>query len=80
MSTTLIGTLGSFVVSFLVSFLQGWLSDTRAVSAQKEIGQVTAERDQARAGNAAKDAELEALANAPKDIDAALARLDRGDA
>lgn len=76
----LIEALGGFAVSFLVSFLQGWLSDRRAASAQQTIGKVTAELNQAIAANKVKDAELQALANAPKDIDAALGRLEKGDA
>jgi hypothetical protein len=77
---SLTSALGSFAVSFLVSFLQGWLSDMRAASTLRESGKLAAERDQAIAGNKAKGAELDALANAPKTMDDALERLDRGDA
>lgn len=57
-----------------------WLTARRAEQAQRELGRVTAERDQAVAANKVKDAELEAAAGAPKDVDEAIARLEEGSA
>lgn len=65
-----------FVAQVITSTYQTWQSNKTA----SDLGKVTAERDQAQAANATKDAELNALANAPKDVDDALKRLDEGSA
>jgi len=74
---TLVSTLGSFVVTFLSTVILGWLSDSRAASAQKEIGQLTAERDQARAGES-KQKQLAAEAAKHVDEDDAIDMMERG--
>lgn len=40
----------SFVGSFVLKFALGWLEDKRNEQAQRDIGRLTAERDQALAG------------------------------
>jgi ribosomal protein L11 len=83
-----LSAIGTWLASQGASLLLGYaaqviLSALTAWQANKntsELGRITAERDQAIAAAKAKDAELQAQSNAPKDIAGALARLDKGDA
>lgn len=59
--------------------LDAWNS-YRADQALRELGRVTAERDQADQGLQATARELEALRNAPQGADDAIARLEAGSA
>lgn len=59
--------------------LDGWNS-YQANKALKDLGQVTAERDQEAAARAATERELEASQNAPQTVDDALKRLEEGSA
>lgn len=61
-------------------FLQGLLSSLRAESAQREVGKLTAERDQGKATIAAQQAELQAQADAPRSTEDAIKRLEAGSA
>jgi hypothetical protein len=65
-----------FLANVIVSALQSWQANKNT----SDLGRVTAERDQARAANKAKDAELDAQANSPKDIHDAVIRLEEGSA
>lgn len=84
MSATIIAWLASQGASLIlgalaqvvVSAFQSWQQSQQ----QSELGRVTAERDDARAANEAKDAELEALRNAPVNVDDAAKRLEEGSA
>ena len=75
----MIETLGGFIVTFLVKFLLGWLSDKRSDAAQKEIGRVTAERDQAVEG-LTRQRELSDIAASPPSDDEVDRRLREGSA
>lgn len=68
------------LLGFLSNLILTAVKDWQANKTLTDLGRVTAERNQAQAANTAKDAELDALANAPKDTDAALKRLDEGSA
>lgn len=57
-----------------------YLSQKRAEQTQKDLGRVTAERDQAVHAQATTQAELEAAVNAPKTVDDAIKRLEEGSA
>lgn len=68
----MLGALAQVVTSAIATYRQN--------KTTSDLGRVTAERDAAIAANKAKDAELQAQADAPKDIDGALKRLDGGTA
>ena len=57
-----------------------WLATRRAEQAQRDVGRLTSERDQAKLSQAATQAELEAAVNAPRSADDAAARLEEGSA
>lgn len=59
--------------------LDAWNS-YRADQALKDLGRVTAERDEAQAASAAKARELDAAINAPQSVDDAIRRLEEGSA
>lgn len=71
--------LAGFAITFLVKFLLGWLGDKRAEQAQRDLGRVTAERDQSIAGREA-ERELADIAARGTSDDDVLARLEKGDA
>ncbi len=57
-----------------------WLDEKSDDQAHTDVGRLTAERDQAAAGQAATQAELDAAVNAPKTVDDAIKRLEEGSA
>lgn len=61
-------------------FLQGLLTSLRSEKAQRDVGRLTAERDQAKDVITTQQAELDAAINAPKTTDDAIARLEGGTA
>lgn len=67
------------ILGALAGFARDAINDYRNAQAQKEVGQLTVERDQARAGEAAQETIAEAAAKRVSDDDA-LGRLDKGDA
>ncbi len=82
--TTVGAWLASPIVGFFAKMLIDWLSSRRAQDTAdanaKNLGRVTAERDQEVAGREALEREIEALQNAPQTVDDAIARLEDGSA
>lgn len=68
------------LLGFLGKFLLDMMAERRADQAQRDLGRVEAQRDQAENTIAAQQAELDALANAPQDNDEAARRLEAGSA
>ncbi len=60
--------------------LNTWLEKQRTEQALKDLGRVTAERDQQTEAREATERELEAAQNAPQSVDDAIARLEEGSA
>ncbi|UFS77235.1 hypothetical protein LPB73_07615 [Tardiphaga sp. 37S4] len=60
--------------------LNTWLEKQRNEQALKDLGRVTAERDQQTEAREATERELEAAQNAPQTVDDAIARLEEGSA
>lgn len=71
--------LGSFIVSFLVKFLLGMISDRQAEAAQRQVGRLEVERDQARKGEQVNE-DLATEAAKRVSADDAIARLEKGGA
>lgn len=75
--------LKTLLDSFLAAFgsaVTDWLGDLRAEQAQRDVGRLTSERDQAKAATSATQAELEAAVHAPQTVDDAIKRLEEGSA
>ena len=70
----------SLVLGFLANVLSQAWNSYQANQAQRQLGTVTAERDEAVAGRAAESRIADALANAPATIDAAADRFEKGSA
>lgn len=80
-----IGTwLASYGLGILLKFasdsIGGYLAQRQADANAKEVGRVTAERDQETATRQATERELEAAQTAPQTTDDAIARLEEGSA
>lgn len=69
-------TAAGFLISFAVKFLLGWLGDKRAEQSLRDLGRVTAERDQAIAGRSA-EREMADIAARDTTDDDVLARLEK---
>ncbi len=70
----------SLLLGFLANVIKDWWTTYSANQAQLNLGRVTSERDQAVAGNEARDRMLNATVAAPRDVDEAAALLDKGGA
>ena len=79
-ATWLASYAGGFALKFALGAFQEWLAKRQDTQAQRDIGRLTAERDQANAGRQAAEDMARAAVNAPQNVNDALARLDRGDA
>lgn len=83
MSAALLTVLTPILEAFFNAFgrsFNDWLEDKRAEQTNRDLGRVTAERDQETATRQATERELEASVNAPKTVDDAIARLEEGSA
>lgn len=67
------------VLGALAGFARDAINDYRNAQAQQDVGRLTAERDQARTGEAAQEVLAETAGKRVNDDDA-LSRLDKGDA
>lgn len=70
----------NLLLGFAANVIASAIRDWRQAQAASDLGRLSAERDQALAAGAAREAELQAALNAPTDIEAAVARLDGGSA
>lgn len=71
---------GGVVVKLVLDGLSTWLAGRQADANAKEVGRVTAERDQEAQARQATERELKAAQDAPQTTDAALRRLEEGSA
>jgi hypothetical protein len=71
---------GGVVVKLVVDGLTAWMAQRQADTNAKEVGRVTAERDQEAAAREATERELAAAQAAPQSVDDAIARLEEGSA
>lgn len=70
----------SLLLGALVRFAEDTFNSYLAAKAQRDLATARAESDQANATIAAQQAELQAQADAPKTVDAALKRFEDGTA
>jgi hypothetical protein len=68
------------VLSTFGSSVNDWLSAKRAEQVNRDLGRVSAERDQEVLAREAAMRELEASQNAPRNVEDAIARLEEGSA